>query len=120
VPHWIVFSPWARRSYQAALDWLVVPLAYFAYSLLRGAALHWYPYPAHSLTSRSPPPSRLPHRPRPPRLYGADPGSAVDPVHGGMRRIRPRSPDPPPGAAGLQAGRGPANPTRTCSLMNSI
>ena len=33
------------RSYRAALDWLIVPLAYFAYSLLRGAAVHWYPYP---------------------------------------------------------------------------
>jgi len=42
---WIAFSPWARSSYRAALGWLIVPLAYFAYSLLRGAAVHWYPYP---------------------------------------------------------------------------
>jgi hypothetical protein len=42
---WIVFPPWARRSYRAALSWLVVPLAYFAYSLLRGAAVYPYPYP---------------------------------------------------------------------------
>jgi hypothetical protein len=42
---WVAFSPWARGSYQAALGWLIVPLAYFAYSLLRGAAVHWYPYP---------------------------------------------------------------------------
>jgi hypothetical protein len=42
---WIAFSPWARGSCRAALGWLIVPLAYFAYSLLRGAAVHWYPYP---------------------------------------------------------------------------
>jgi hypothetical protein len=42
---WIAFSPWSRGSYRAALGWLIVPLAYFAYSLLRGAAVHWYPYP---------------------------------------------------------------------------
>jgi len=42
---WIAFSPWARSSHRAALGWLIVPLAYFAYSLLRGAAVHWYPYP---------------------------------------------------------------------------
>jgi hypothetical protein len=45
VADWIAFSPWARRSHRAALGWLIVPLAYFAYSLLRGAAVHWYPYP---------------------------------------------------------------------------
>jgi hypothetical protein len=42
---WAAFAPWARASYRAALGWLVVPLAYFAYSLLRGAVVHWYPYP---------------------------------------------------------------------------
>jgi hypothetical protein len=42
---WIAFSPWTRGSYRAALGWLIVPVAYFAYSLLRGAAVHWYPYP---------------------------------------------------------------------------
>src|SRR5450755_181221 len=42
---WIAFSPWTRGSYRAALGWLIVPLAYFGYSLARGAAVHWYPYP---------------------------------------------------------------------------
>jgi hypothetical protein len=27
------------------LGWLAFPLAYFAYSLIRGAAVGWYPYP---------------------------------------------------------------------------
>jgi hypothetical protein len=42
---WILFSPWTRRSFLAALGWLLVPLAYFAYSLVRGPIVHWYPYP---------------------------------------------------------------------------
>jgi hypothetical protein len=42
---WIAFGPWARGSHRAALGWLVAPLAYFAYSLARGAAVHPYPYP---------------------------------------------------------------------------
>ncbi len=25
--------------------WLVIPLAYVAYTLVRGASSHWYPYP---------------------------------------------------------------------------
>ena len=27
------------------LTWLVVPLAYLVYSLVRGAVVDWYPYP---------------------------------------------------------------------------
>jgi hypothetical protein len=42
---WILFSPWARGSFPAALGWLIGPLAYFAYSLARGPVVHWYPYP---------------------------------------------------------------------------
>ncbi len=42
---WILFSPWTRRSFLAALGWLLAPLAYFAYSLVRGPIAHWYPYP---------------------------------------------------------------------------
>jgi hypothetical protein len=51
---WLCFPPWpfgavagragggqARR----ALAWLAFPLAYLAYSLSRGAAVGWYPYP---------------------------------------------------------------------------
>ncbi len=42
---WILFSPWTRRPFLAALGWLLAPLAYFAYSLVRGPIAHWYPYP---------------------------------------------------------------------------
>jgi hypothetical protein len=42
---WIVFPPWPRAAYGKALGWLAFPLAYFAYSLIRGAAVDWYPYP---------------------------------------------------------------------------
>jgi hypothetical protein len=42
---WIFFSPWTRGSYRAALGWLAFPLAYFAYSLIRGPIAGFYPYP---------------------------------------------------------------------------
>jgi hypothetical protein len=42
---WILFFPWPRETFRAALGWLIAPLAYFAYSLLRGPIAHWYPYP---------------------------------------------------------------------------
>jgi hypothetical protein len=42
---WVCFPPWGRASYRAALAWLAFPLVYLAYSLSRGAAVDWYPYP---------------------------------------------------------------------------
>jgi hypothetical protein len=42
---WVCFLPWSRASYRAALGWLAFPLVYLAYSLSRGAAVNWYPYP---------------------------------------------------------------------------
>lgn len=42
---WIVFSPWARTRYVVALTWLAYPLAYVAYTLIRGPLANWYPYP---------------------------------------------------------------------------
>jgi hypothetical protein len=42
---WIFFPPWPPAAYRKALVWLTFPLAYFAYSLIRGAAVDWYPYP---------------------------------------------------------------------------
>lgn len=41
---WVCFPPWPRASYRA-LGWLAFPLLYFAYSLIRGAVVNWYPYP---------------------------------------------------------------------------
>ena len=42
---WVFFPPWARIPAVKALGWLAFPLAYFAYSLLRGPFAHFYPYP---------------------------------------------------------------------------
>ena len=42
---WVCFPPWSRATYRAALGWLAFPLVYLAYSLSRGAAVDWYPYP---------------------------------------------------------------------------
>jgi hypothetical protein len=42
---WILFPPWPRASYRKALGWLAFPLAYVAYSLIRGPVVDWYPYP---------------------------------------------------------------------------
>ncbi|MGH3251670.1 MAG: Pr6Pr family membrane protein [Trebonia sp.] len=46
---WLCFPPWPARTEVAvarsALVWLGFPLVYVAYSLSRGAAVGWYPYP---------------------------------------------------------------------------
>lgn len=42
---WLARPPWPAVSRRAALGWLAVPLAYFAYSLARGPVADWYPYP---------------------------------------------------------------------------
>ena len=42
---WTFRPPWPRVSARAALAWLGFPLAYFAYSLVRGPIVDWYPYP---------------------------------------------------------------------------
>ena len=41
---WLIDSP-GRIPYHKALWWLIYPLAYLAYSLVRGSIVHWYPYP---------------------------------------------------------------------------
>ena len=35
---------------QIALVWLAYPLGWFAYTLVRGRATHWYPYPFVDVT----------------------------------------------------------------------
>ncbi len=42
---WFVFPPVVRVSFVRGLIWLVYPLAYVPYSLIRGHFEHWYPYP---------------------------------------------------------------------------
>jgi hypothetical protein len=42
---WLVVPPRRRVTYAAVPYWLVFPGAFVAYSLTRGAIVHWYPYP---------------------------------------------------------------------------
>jgi hypothetical protein len=42
---WLTMPPWPRIPARLALGWLAFPLAYFAYSLVRGPLAHFYPYP---------------------------------------------------------------------------
>lgn len=42
---WLIDPPQHAIRPRQALGWLAFPLAYAAYSLIRGAAVDWYPYP---------------------------------------------------------------------------
>lgn len=42
--YWLVFTPKNGIAWAAPLRWLIYPLAYVAYSLIRGAFAAWYPY----------------------------------------------------------------------------
>jgi len=42
---WLLFPPRFRFSFKQVLFWLIFPLAYLVYSLVRGAMVGWYPYP---------------------------------------------------------------------------
>jgi hypothetical protein len=42
---WLVDPPRRRLGTKVALAWLAYPLVWFAYTLARGAAVGWYPYP---------------------------------------------------------------------------
>jgi hypothetical protein len=42
---WLVSPPLRRIGYRTALRWPAFPALYLVYSLSRGAALDWYPYP---------------------------------------------------------------------------
>jgi carbon starvation protein CstA len=42
---WLVDPPRHRLGTPVALAWLVYPVAWFAYTLARGSAVGWYPYP---------------------------------------------------------------------------
>ncbi len=42
---WLLDPPRRRLAWKLAFVWLVYPLAYFAYTLGRGAIVDWYPYP---------------------------------------------------------------------------
>ncbi|MGA8046237.1 MAG: Pr6Pr family membrane protein, partial [Dermatophilaceae bacterium] len=42
---YLLDRPRRRLSFRASLLWLIYPLAYAGYSLIRGAIVDWYPYP---------------------------------------------------------------------------
>jgi len=42
---WLIDPPLARLTLRQSLVWLVYPLAWLAYTLVRGAVVGWYPYP---------------------------------------------------------------------------
>jgi hypothetical protein len=42
---WLLFPPKFRFPFKQVLFWLVFPLLYLTYSLLRGSLVGWYPYP---------------------------------------------------------------------------
>ncbi len=42
---WIVSPPRHRWTVRQALVWMLFPLAYCVYSLIRGPIVEWYPYP---------------------------------------------------------------------------
>jgi hypothetical protein len=42
---WVVDPPSQRLSARVVTGWLLFPAVYFAYSLIRGPIVDWYPYP---------------------------------------------------------------------------
>ncbi|MEO7007369.1 MAG: Pr6Pr family membrane protein [Terrimesophilobacter sp.] len=42
---WMIDLPQVRISVRSAMIWLVYPVLYLAYSLIRGPIVDWYPYP---------------------------------------------------------------------------
>jgi hypothetical protein len=45
VADWLIDPPRHRLSYRVGLAWLLYPLVYLVYTLIRGARVGWYPYP---------------------------------------------------------------------------
>jgi hypothetical protein len=45
IADWLLDPPRVRVSVRSSLVWLAAPLAWTAYTLIRGALVGWYPYP---------------------------------------------------------------------------
>ncbi len=45
VVDWLADPPRSRLGWKVAGGWLAYPTAWFAYTLIRGWAVGWYPYP---------------------------------------------------------------------------
>jgi hypothetical protein len=42
---WLIDPPCAQITRRKASSWLIFPVVYFGYTLIRGAITGWYPYP---------------------------------------------------------------------------
>lgn len=47
---WIKFVPKQSIQWKNILPWLIYPLVYLGYTLLRGSFAAWYPYPFINVT----------------------------------------------------------------------
>lgn len=45
VLYWFIFTPQTFFPWKQSLYWLIYPFLYTVYSMIRGAIVHWYPYP---------------------------------------------------------------------------
>ncbi len=43
--YWVLFVPKGKLSWIAPVTWLLYPLLYLIYTLIRGSFVQWYPYP---------------------------------------------------------------------------
>jgi hypothetical protein len=48
VADWLADPPQNRLTAGRAARWLIFPVVYFGYTFVRGAIVHWYPYPVVS------------------------------------------------------------------------
>jgi len=49
---WLIDPPRARIVWSRTWRWLIFPVVYFVYTLVRGAITGWYPYPFFNVTSK--------------------------------------------------------------------
>ena len=42
---WLLDPPRSRIPFRTGVSWLLFPIAYVGYSLVRGSVVEWYPYP---------------------------------------------------------------------------
>ena len=45
VVYWAAFTPKNRLEWKDGIKWVIFPTLYLIYSMIRGAIIHWYPYP---------------------------------------------------------------------------
>ncbi len=49
---WLIDPPRARIVWHRTWRWLIFPVVYFSYTLIRGAIVGWYPYPFLNVSSK--------------------------------------------------------------------